>query len=226
MADYPVSRHSGTAYVVTPQNEKGPGVLVLHSWWGLSSFIRQWCDRLADEGYVVMAPDLYAGATAATPDEAEKLLADMDVNRAADLALNSVGALLKLPVTTGETIGVVGFSMGASWALWLAARASQQISATVAYYGTQQIALDDATSAFLGHFAERDELVSEDELVELEAHLRLLGKDVDFHRYAGTGHWFVEEDRPAAFDPAAAEISWRRTLSFLNKHLPPALLTD
>ncbi|MFA5566834.1 MAG: dienelactone hydrolase family protein [Acidimicrobiia bacterium] len=219
MADTPSSRHSGTAYVVTPTAEAGPGVLVLHSWWGLTSFIKQWCDRLADEGYVVMAPDLYGGEVASTPDEAEELLAEMDVNAAADLALNSVGALLRLPVTQGNHIAVVGFSMGASLALWLSARANEFVSATVAYYGTQQIALDDAKSAFLGHFAEHDELVDADEVVELEAHLRLLDKDVTFHHYAGTGHWFVEEDRPAAFDAAAAQISWQRTVEFLNRNL-------
>ena len=56
-------------------------------------------------------------------------------------------------------------------------------------------------SAFLGHFAEHDEFVSDDQRVEMEAHLRLLDKDVDFHLYPGTGHWFFEEDRPPAYDP-------------------------
>lgn len=215
----PNRRRSGTAYVVAPEGGRGPGLLVLHSWWGLTSFVRQWCDRLADEGFVAIAPDLYAGSTADRPDEAEQMLAEMDVDRAADLVLATAGTLRDLPITDDGPIGVVGFSMGASWALWLAARASEHVAATVAYYGTQGIALDDAQSAFLGHFAERDELVTEDEVVELEAHLRLLGKDVEFHRYAGTGHWFAEEDRPAAFDPGAATMAWERTLRFLRSHL-------
>lgn len=217
--DHPPRRRAGTAYVVAPPSGSGPGLLVLHSWWGQTSFVRQWCDRLADEGFVAMAPDLYAGDSAETPDEAEALLGAMDVDRAADLVLSSAGALRDLPITGDGPIGVVGFSMGASWGLWLSARAPEHVGATVAYYGTQGIALDDSTSAYLGHFAERDELVADDEVVELEAHLRLIGKDVEFHTYAGTGHWFAEEDRPAAYDAGAATLAWDRTVRFLRSHL-------
>jgi carboxymethylenebutenolidase len=215
----PRRRHAGSAYVVAPPSGQGPALLVLHAWWGLTPFIRQWCDRLADEGFAVIAPDLYAGESADRPDEAEQLLAEMDVNRAADLVLSTTAAVRDLPIADGGPIGVVGFSMGASWGLWLAARAPEHVAATVAYYGTQGIELDEATGAFLGHFAEHDELVSDDEVVELEAHLRLLGKDVEFHRYAGTGHWFAESDRPAAFDPGAAQLAWERTVAFLHEHL-------
>ena len=209
-------RRAGSAYVVVPESGHGPGVLVLHSWWGLTPFVRRWCDRLADDGFTALAPDLYAGERAERPDDAEALLAELDVDAAADLVLSSVGALSRLPVTDEGPIGVVGFSMGGSWALWASARAPEQVGAVVSYYGTQGIALDAATAAYLGHFAERDELVSEDEVVELEAHLHLIGREVEFHRYAGTGHWFVEEDRPAAFDPGAAALAWDRTVAFLH----------
>jgi carboxymethylenebutenolidase len=212
-------RHAGSAYVVAPEAGHGPGVLVLHSWWGLTTFVRRWCDRLADAGFTALAPDLFAGASADRPDEAEALLADLDVDAAADLVLSSVGTLRRLPITDDAPIGVVGFSMGASWALWASARATDDVAAVVAYYGTQGTALDGATAAYLGHYAERDELVSDDEVVELEAYLRLLGRDVTFHRYAGTGHWFVEEDRPAAFDPGAAALAWDRTTTFLHDRL-------
>ena len=219
MAENRPTRRAGSAYVVAPPSGSGPALLVLHAWWGLTPFIRQWCDRLADEGFAVIAPDLYAGASADRPDEAERLLGEMDVNQAADLVLSTAGAVRGMPISDGGPIGVVGFSMGASWGLWLAARAPSHVAATVAYYGAQGIELDDATSAFMGHFAERDELVSEDEVVELEAHLHLVGKDVEFPRYAGTGHWFAEEDRPAAFDPGAAQLAWERTVRFLHRHL-------
>jgi carboxymethylenebutenolidase len=214
-------RHAGSAYVVAPETGHGPGVLVLHPWWGLTPFVRRWCDRLADAGFTALAPDLFAGGSADRPDEAEELLAAMDVDAAADLVLSSVGTLRRLPVTDDHPIGIVGFSMGASWGLWAAARVADDVAAVVTYYGTQGTALDGATAAFLGHFASHDELVSDDEVVELEAHLRLLGLDVTFHRYAGTGHWFVEDDRPAAFDAGAATLAWDRTLGFLEAHLRP-----
>lgn len=214
-------RLAGSAYVVAPESGRGPGVLVLHSWWGMTGFVRRWCDRLADEGFTALAPDLFGGAHADHPDEAEVLLAGLDVDAAADLVLSSVGTLRRLPITVDAPIGIVGFSMGASWGLWASARATDEVAAVVAYYGTQGSALDGTQAAFLGHFAEHDELVSDDEVVELEAHLRLLDRDVRFHRYAGTGHWFVEDDRLAAFDPAAAAMAWNRTTEFLHDRLDP-----
>jgi carboxymethylenebutenolidase len=210
---------AGTGYLVAPAEGSGPGVLVLHAWWGLTPFFRDVCDRLADAGFVALAPDLHAGRRADRPDEAEALLASVDPNRAAALVLSSAATLRGLPNTPDAPIGVVGFSMGASWALWLSARAADHVAAAVAFYGSQHIDFAGARAAYLGHFAEHDGFVSDDEVVEMEAHLRLLDLDVTFHRYPGTGHWFFEEDREAAFDPEAATRAWERTVDFLRDHL-------
>ncbi|CAN5641070.1 dienelactone hydrolase family protein [soil metagenome] len=210
---------AGTAYLVVPEAGQGPGVLVLHAWWGLTPFFREVCDRLAAAGFTALAPDLHLGATADTPDEAEALLASTDPNRVADLVLSSAATLRHAPTTPNGPIGVLGFSMGASWGLWLAARAPEQVDAAAVFYGTQSVDFGDARAAILGHFAEHDEFVSDDDLVEMEAHLRLLDKDVEFHRYPGTGHWFFEHDRPAAYSPAAAAQAWERTLSFFRHRL-------
>ena len=219
MPDEPVSPRHSTAYVVAPPSGNGPGVLVLHGWWGMTRFVKRLCDRLADEGFAVIAPDLFEGETAEAPDQAEALLADMDVDRAVETVMATSATLRDLPITDDHPIGVVGLSMGASLAYWLATRAPEQVAAAVGYYGTQDIDFEPANAAFLGHFAERDELVSDDDVVEMEAHLKLLGKEVEFHRYAGTGHWFIEEDRPAAYDHSAAEMAWERTVEFLHRHL-------
>lgn len=219
MPDEPVPPRHSTAYVVAPTSGNGPGVLVLHGWWGMTRFVKRLCDRLADEGFAVIAPDLFEGQTAEAPDEAEALLADMDVDRAVETVMATSATLRDLPITDDRPIGVVGLSMGASLAYWLATRVPEQVAAAVGYYGTQDIDFEPANAAFLGHFAEHDELVPTDDVVEMEAHLRLLGKEVEFHRYAGTGHWFIEEDRPAAYDQSAAEMAWERTVEFLHRHL-------
>ena len=211
---------AGTAYVVTPHGGTGPGVLVLHAWWGLTPFFREVCDRLADAGFVALAPDLHGqDRTADTPDEAEALLGSTDPNQTAGLVVSALSALAQMPATTGTRVGIVGFSMGGSWALWAATRFPEQVGAVSVYYGSQDIDFGPATAAIQGHFAEYDELTSQDEVNYLEAQLRLAGRSVDFHRYPDTGHWFAESDRPAAFDSAAADQAWARTVAFLEEHL-------
>jgi len=216
----PAPRSAGSAYVVAPDHGRpAPGVLVLHSWWGLTPFFRQVCDRLADEGFVALAPDLHGDdRTADTPEAAEALLGSTDPNVTAHLVLSSASALRGMPATVEGPIGVLGFSMGASWALWLSARAAELVAATAVYYGSQDIDFAGTRSAYLGHFADSDPFVDDDDLVLLEAGLHLLEAEVDFHRYPGTGHWFFESDRPA-FDPEAADLSWQRTVAFLHRHL-------
>ena len=144
--------NAGTGYLVAPTTGRGPGVLVLHSWWGLTPFFRETCDRLADEGFVALAPDLHGGRTADRPDEAEALLAAIDPNPTAALVLSSAATLRGLAVTPDAPIGVVGFSMGASWALWLSARAIDTVGAVVAFYGSQDIDFKGSQSAYLAAF--------------------------------------------------------------------------
>lgn len=210
---------AGSAYFIGPPSGTAPGVLLLHSWWGLTPFFKELADRIAEEGFNVLVPDLHHGRTAHTPDEAEALLASIDVNPVASLVLSSAATLRRMPATPDGPIGVVGFSMGASWAMWLSARAPDDVAATVAFYGSQDIDFEPAHSAYQGHFAEHDEFVSDDQIAEMEAHLRLLGREVEFHRYPGTGHWFFESDREPAYSPAAAALAWERTISFLRRHL-------
>ena len=211
-------RSAGSGYLALPDAREGPGVLVLHAWWGLTPFFKSLCDRLAEAGFVALAPDLLAGRTTDDPDEARALLAEADMDATLDLVRSSVLTLRGMPATPATPIGTVGFSMGASWALWVASRMPEQVAATVAFYGTQSVDMSPATSAFLGHFAEVDPFVDDDERTLLEADLHVLDKDVEFHHYPGTGHWFFEADRPA-YDEPAATLAWERTLAFLRAHL-------
>lgn len=211
---------AGSAYVVAPPGGSGPGVLVLHAWWGLTPFFRDVCDRLADEGFVALAPDLHGDdRTAETPDEAEALLASTDPNATSQLVVASASTLRSMPATPDHPIGVLGFSMGASWGLWLSSRQPDLVDAVTVFYGSQNVDFAAARAAYLGHFAEHDEFVSDDEQAELHAHLRLVDLDVSFHHYPGTTHWFFEHDRPAAFSPDAAELAWQRTIAFFHQRL-------
>lgn len=208
------------AYVAVPDTGSGPGVLVLHSWWGLTAGTRAICDRLAGNGFVAMAPDLFGGAIAEDPEEGQDLLAGVDPNILVRDVLAASDVLQKLPAVTGERIGVLGMSMGASMGLWLSDRAAKEVCATVAFYGVQDISFADTSSAYLCHFAETDPYIDENAAAFLEAVLHLGDNDSEIivHHYPGTSHWFFEPGQDA-YDAAAADLAWERTIDFLDRHL-------
>jgi carboxymethylenebutenolidase len=209
---------SGAAYLVQPDDGPGPGVLVLHSWWGLTRSVKDVVERLADAGYTAMAPDLCDGVVPSDGDEARRLLAEADPNVVARLVLDSIVALRAHSAVPEAPVAVLGYSMGASWALWVATRQPDSVRAVVAYYGAQNIDFDTLSAPVLGHFAQSDPLVSDDELVEMQARLLLSDKHVEVHRYDGTGHWFAEAGVESHHDPAATELAWARTIDFLTEH--------
>jgi carboxymethylenebutenolidase len=213
-------KRAGTGYLAVPESGNGPGILVLHGWWGLNDFFKGLCDRLAAERFVALAPDLLGGLVATTVEDAEKQLAEANADELAHLTRSSLKTLRDMPLTPDAPVGVLGFSMGASMALWLSARVPESVAATTVFYGGQDIDFADARSAYLGHFAERDAdpYVDEDGLALLEAELNLDGHETTFHRYPGTSHWFFEADRPE-HDAAAAELAWQRTVEFFHRHL-------
>lgn len=212
-------RRAGTGYLALPDLGQGPGVLLLHGWWGLTPFFKRVADRLAEAGFVVVAPDLFDGETADTTPEAQRLLDDADPNDLAHLVRSGLHQLRSLPMTGAGPCGVVGFGMGGSMAVWLSAREPDGVAATVAFYGTQDIDLTHATCAYLAHFAEDDPYISEDELVFFESSLFLEGHRPAIHRYPGTRQWFFEDDREE-HDPAAAALAWDRTVEFLRGNVP------
>jgi alpha-beta hydrolase superfamily lysophospholipase len=120
-------RSAGSGYLALPDDAEGPGVLVLHAWWGLTPFFKGVCDRLAEAGYVALAPDLCGGRTVDDPDEAKAMLAEADMDATLDLVRSSVITLRALPATPDAPVGTLGFSMGASWALWLASRTPELV---------------------------------------------------------------------------------------------------
>jgi len=191
-------------------------VLLLHSWWGLTASVKDTAHRLADAGFVVLVPDLLEGRLPETSAEAEVELADVDPNATAALLLSSVVTLRSQTDDPDGPVAVLGYSMGASWALWLATRQPDSVRSVVAYYGTQDIDFDELTAPVLVHFAERDALVSDNEAAYLEAQLRLLHKDVEVIHHAGTSHWFAEETPAGTHHADAAEAAWARTVVHLR----------
>ena len=210
------------AYLATPESGTGPGVLVLHAWWGLTEVFTDACDRLAAAGFVALAPDLYAnGATTDSIAEAEQLISGHDSapgeTKAALQA--AVDYLLDSAAVTGKMIGAIGFSMGAYWALQLSQTRPDAVSAVVSFYGTDDGDYVTAQAAYLVHFAEQDDYEPLEAVQSLEARIRAAGRDVTVYTYPGTNHWFVEPNRPDVYNAGAAELAWERTLAFLKAQL-------
>lgn len=207
---------SDTGYYVAPDDGPGPGVLLLHSWWGLTPFFKTTADRLSDEGFSVLVPDLNFGSTFDDPVAAQRHLAEADADRLARLTL-SAAALLQEKAETSR-IGVLGLSMGGSLGLWASVRLPDVISAVVTLYGAQTIDFAGSEAAYQLHFADDDHLVSADDAAFLEATIGLVDRPVEVFHYPGTTHWFFESDRPA-YQPEAAAAVWERSVAFLGAHL-------
>jgi carboxymethylenebutenolidase len=200
----------------SPSSKDSP-VLVLHPWWGLNDATRAFCTRLAESGFVAFAPDLFHGKVADNIADAETLTRAHDSKRAkADIA-DATKFLLEHAGQTGQGLTVIGFSFGAYYALEHSIADPEHIRSVVIFYGIGPTDFSGSRAAYLGHFAETDEFEPQSEVDKLEAALRQAGRTVTFHRYAGTGHWFFEPDRPQAFNQAAASLAWDRTLAFLRR---------
>ena len=112
---------------------------------------------------------------------------------------------------------MIGFSLGAYYALDLSVTDPEHIRSVVIFYGTGGGDWGSSRAAYLGHFAENDEFEPQSNVDDLEESLKRAGRPVTFHRYSGTGHWFFEPDRSQAYNQAAASLAWDRTLAFLRR---------
>jgi carboxymethylenebutenolidase len=207
-----VNSKSATAYLAAPE-PGGPGVLVLHAWWGLKPFFKQVCDQLAEQGFTALAPDYYQGQIAKTIDEAKALREKSD----SDLMGNTIKAAYDHLVSLGQPIGIVGFSMGASWALTVAAN-EPDVAAVVMFYGAGEADFNQVKAKVLGHFSDVDEWEPFEWVNKMETEMKSAGVDVTLHIYPGAAHWFIEADRPE-YDSTAASLAWSRTYEFLKKNL-------
>jgi carboxymethylenebutenolidase len=205
------------AYLVSPSNG-GPGVLVLHAWWGLKPFFKQVCDQLAEQGYTALAPDLYQGRIAHTVEEAKAIQekGESDPELMGDIVKAAKDHLAS--IRTGKPIGVLGFSMGAAWSMIVAAN-EPNVSTVVLFYGAYAPPdLSQMKAKVLGHFAQVDEWEPLDGVKAMEKDMKAAGVDVTLHFYPRVGHWFMESDRPE-YDSESAKLAWERTFEFLKKTL-------
>lgn len=215
-----MSSTSTAAYANAPTSGSGRGVLVLHSWFGLTDAVKERCNQLADAGFCALAPDLFDGENTDDPEEGRQLLQEVDPNQLVIGVKSCAEALRQMPATDDEPIMIVGFSMGASLGLWLSEREPDTVEAVVGLYGTQGIDFTETRARYQFHMTVDDPMIDADELALMEASLGLAGRPVEVHSYEGVDHFFAEEGTPG-YDADAADLAWERTLEFLSGEPQP-----
>ncbi len=195
-------------YVASAQPSPGAPVLLLHPWWGLNQTIRDLADRLAGDGFTVMAPDLFDGTVLTTPADAKAHLNTLTGDDS-DRIKATLDHLLAHPDVRGDRAAIIGLSFGAMEGTEVAG-ARSDVAALVCFYS----GIFEAPTgvAYLGHFAEDDEFDDSAQVPEFE---QTLGEGSSAHVYPGTKHWFIEADRPE-FDADATELAYARTVEFLR----------
>ncbi len=206
-------------FLAVPKSNQGTGILVLHAWWGLNAFFQDLCKRLAREGFVTFAPDLYHGHVAATIEDAKRLRSRLNKRQVETDMAAAIEYLQELDAVTHPGLGVIGFSLGAYYALGLSIERPDVIRAVVAFYGTRTGDYARSQATYLCHFAETDEWVAASGVKKLDKALHAANRPATFFTYAGTCHWFFEKDRADAYNPKAARLAWQRTVTFLRDAL-------
>src|SRR5438552_3861775 len=218
MVEFTTEGRPGQGYLASPEKPRG-GVLILHAWWGLNDFFKGVANKLASQGFLALAADLHDSAVAGSVAEAKELLSKMDDARVKQIVLGAADYLGSDPSMKGRKIGVVGFSMGAGWSLLLSTLKPESVGAVVVFYGTYPMDFSKSEASYLGHYAPDDEWEPLADVRATEEKIRGAGREVAFHFYPGTKHWFVEENRPVEYNREASNLAWKRTLEFLDSKL-------
>jgi len=219
MVQFPTNGSTTSGYLATPASGKGPGLLVIQEWWGLVGHVKNVCDRFAAEGFTALAPDMYHGQTASEPDGAGKLFMALNIAQAEKDLRGAATYLLARSST--KKVGAVGFCMGGQLALY-AATLNPSVGACVNFYGIHPNVKPDyskLSGPVLGLFAEKDQFVNPATAKALDAAIKGAGKQSEIHIYPNVDHAFFNDERADAYNKAAADDAWRRTLAFFRQHL-------
>lgn len=218
----PVSYKSGDETVqgilYTPAGKGAfPALVVVHEYWGLNDWVKEQASKLADQGYVSLAIDLYRGKVATTPDEAHQIMRGVPEDRAKRDLHAAVEFLKSQPNVKKDRIGAIGWCMGGGYALDVALQ-EPDLAALVINYGhlaTDPETLKKINASVLGLFGGQDRGITPDDVHKFEQQMKALGKKVEIKIYDDAGHAFENPNNKDGYRAADAADAWKRTVDFL-----------
>ncbi|HEX3321541.1 MAG TPA: dienelactone hydrolase family protein [Terriglobales bacterium] len=198
-----------------------PALVVIHEWWGLNDWVKEQASKLADQGYVTLALDLYRGKVATSPDMAHELMRGVPDDRAGRDLHAAVEFLQSQSNVNKQRLGVIGWCMGGGYAL-NAALNEPNLKAAVINYGhlaTDKAQLAKLNAAVLGIFGAKDRGIPVDDVNKFADALKQAGKKVEIKIYPDAGHAFENPNNKEGYRGEDAADAWTRTVSFLAAQL-------
>lgn len=198
---------------------KAPAVVLIQEWWGLNDHVKSLADRLAAEGFLVVAPDLYHGKITKDADEASKLMTELDTLQAVQ-EIGAAASYLREHARGNGKVGVIGFCMGGALSFASACHVDG-LSAVVPFYGippAEKVDYGKVTAPILAHFAKQDEWATVAKAEAIKKQIDTHGKSMTLEVYDAQ-HAFVNDTRPEVYDAENAKLAWSRSVAFLKKNL-------
>jgi carboxymethylenebutenolidase len=195
-----------------------PALIVIHEWWGLNDWVKDQASRLADQGYVALAIDLYRGKVATTPEEAHEIMRGVPEDRAKRDLHAAFEYLASQPDVKKDRIGAIGWCMGGGYALDVALQ-EPTLAADVINYGhlaTDPEALKKINAPILGLFGAQDKGITPDDVHKFEQAMKQLGRKIEVKIYDDAGHACENPNNKEGYRAADAADAWRRTVDFLS----------
>ena len=202
------------AYFVESENSNN-GLIIIQEWWGLVDHIRDVADRFNLEGFNTIAPDLYYGKQTDEPTLAQKYMMELNVENAMNNLKSSIKFLNKKGI---DRISSIGFCMGGGISLYAAS--IEIVDSAVSFYGVlpnANVKYENIKCPIQGHYAEHDGAT--ESVKEIEEILTANGTYNDFNIYQGTSHAFFNNEREEVYDKGSADLSFERTIKFLESHI-------
>lgn len=209
-----------TGYWARPEGDgPWPAVIVLQEWWGVNEHIMDVTRRIANEGYVALAPDLYKGQVATEPDEARKLVMELDMPAAVQEIGSAIDYLLAQEFVAGDKAGIVGFCMGGRLTL-MTALVNGNLAVAVPFYGSPLTPEEAAgvKAPVLGLYGAEDGGIPVEGVLAMGEALTAAGIDNEIQIYEGAPHAFFNDTRES-YRPQAAADAWQRMLAWFEKYL-------